>query len=117
MTDRIPCCIPGCRRSFKRRTEDGPNVSIMCLRHWNMGDQRLRNRQKQLRKRSRWFKRKYHYRSKLIDASPKHDKFFDAWHRAADSAYEAWHRVRADVEIKAAFGAEDAPRRRPRTEE
>lgn len=58
MNDRLSCCIPGCRRTFKRTPKDGANVVTMCWRHWRMGDERLRARHKQLRKRRLWFSRK-----------------------------------------------------------
>jgi hypothetical protein len=112
MTDRISCCIPGCRRTFKR---DTPDSIIMCGRHWRMGDEAMRNRHKQLRKRVRWFARRWHYRQRKIEASPQlYDKFHDAWYRAGVAANAMWHRVQEDVTIKAAFAAEDAPRRRAR---
>jgi hypothetical protein len=114
VTDRIGCCIPGCGRTYKRQTEDVGEQIIMCRRHWNMGDALLRSREKHLRKRVRWFKRRWDRRHIAIDRSAKADKFYNTWQQASDAAHAAWHRVREDVEIKAAFGAEDAPRRRPR---
>jgi hypothetical protein len=107
MTDRIGCCIPGCRRTFKREAGDG---IIMCGRHWRMGDGGLRARHKQLRKRVRWFERKVRFGHKVC----KRPNFNDAWYRASLADHFAWERVKNDVEIKAALGAEDAPRRRPR---
>ena len=114
MTDRISCCIPGCGRTFKREAEDTGDVIIMCGRHWRMGDVAMRERHKQLRKRVRWFKRKWDRRRNAIDRSTKADKFYDSWQRASDAGHALWHRIKEDVEIKAALGAEDAPRRRPR---
>jgi hypothetical protein len=70
MIDRIPCCIPGCGRTFKREADDVGDVTVMCGRHWRMGDEALRRRHKQLRKRCRWFERKWKFRHKAIDALP-----------------------------------------------
>ncbi|MCW2195075.1 hypothetical protein AB7M45_007848 [Bradyrhizobium elkanii] len=117
MTDRIRCCIPGCGRTFKREaSEDAEGVSIMCGRHWRMGDLAMRNRHKQLRARARWFQRRYDKRGNAIERSAKRAKFFSAWQRTWTAANVLWHRIKDDVTIKAAFGAEDAPRRRPKVE-
>lgn len=114
MTDRIGCCIPGCGRTFKREAFDAPDVTVMCGKHWRMGDQTLRDRHKRLRKRSRWFQRKWKFRQSAIEKAGRADKFHATWYRADMASHEVWHRVREDVTIKAALGAEDAPRRRPR---
>jgi hypothetical protein len=110
MTERIGCCIAGCGRTYKREPGEDADAIIMCGRHWRMGDQALRDRHKQLRKRYRWFERKAKFGHKIS----RRPKFQDAWDRTAWAAHRAWHRVQEDVVIKAAFGAEDAPRRRPR---
>lgn len=110
MTERIGCCIPGCGRTFKREPSDSADGIIMCGRHWRMGDERLRSRHKQLRKRVRWFERKARFGHKVS----KRPNFNDAWYRASLADHFAWVRVQNDVEIKAALGAEDAPRRRSR---
>ncbi|WP_050400415.1 hypothetical protein [Bradyrhizobium embrapense] len=112
MTERIRCCIPGCGRTFKREAGDAEGVKIMCGRHWRMGDQAMRDRHKQLRKRARWFERRWERRQNAIARSPKLQKFGNAWDRAAAACNALWERIQADVTIKAAFGAEDAPRRR-----
>lgn len=110
--DRLSCCIPGCRRTSKRTPADGDNVIIMCGRHWRMGDKRLRDRHKQLRKRVRWFERRWRFRNNEIIAKGKRARFDTAWRRAALADDAAWLRVREDVTIKTMFGAEDAPRKR-----
>lgn len=115
MTDRVRCCIPGCGRSFKRETFDHPDVIVMCGRHWRMGDIAMRDRHKQLRKRVRWLERLWKRRNKVIEQSGRYVKYNHALGRAYQAAHELWHRIKEDVEIKAALGAEDAPRRRPRT--
>jgi len=114
VTDRIPCCIAGCGRTFKRHADDAADSVVMCRRHWNMADEGLRVRHKQLRKRCGWFARKWRHRQNAIERSGQRDKFHDAWDRAYLADHFAWHRVKEDVEIKAALGAEDAPRRRPK---
>lgn len=39
--DRIPCCVPFCRRSAKR---DAGVSEIICGKHWRLADQDLRRR-------------------------------------------------------------------------
>lgn len=114
MTDRVGCCIPGCGRTFKREATETADTETMCGRHWRMGDQRMRDRHKQLRKRCRWFKRKWDRRRNAIDRSSKAVKFYAAWQSAAEASNLMWDRIRDDIKIKAALGAEDAPRRRPK---
>jgi hypothetical protein len=117
MTVRIRCCIPGCGRTFKREAGESETVVVMCGRHWRMGDERARNRHKQLRKRVRWFERKWSRRQNAIERAPKvWAKFHRTWEKACLASHEVWERIREDVTIKVAFGAEDAPRRRPRVE-
>lgn len=89
----------------------------MCGRHWRMGDERMRKRHKQLRKRVRWFERKWRIRRNAIERAPKvWAKFHRAWDKACEVDHRMWHRIKEDVTIKVAFGAEDAPRRRPKVE-
>lgn len=115
MSDRLSCCITGCRRTFKRGPDDTDETIIMCGRHWRMGDERMRKRHKQLRKRCRWFARKWSRRQNAIERAPRvWAKFHRTWERACDASHSMWMRIKEDVEIKAALGAEDAPRRRPR---
>jgi len=110
MSDRISCCISGCRRTFKR---DGDEAGeIMCGRHWRMSDERLRRRHKQLRRRFRWFQRRWDRRQHAIIRAGREPKFDDAWQRTWAAEHAVWLRIREDVTIKAALGAEDAPRRR-----
>jgi hypothetical protein len=117
LTERICCCIQGCRRTFKRGPDDSEIAVIMCGRHWRMGDERMRKRHKQLRRRSRWFARKWERRKKAIEAEPKvWAKFHQTWERACDADHKMWNRIREDVTIKAALGAEDAPSRKPRAD-
>lgn len=37
MTDRIPCCIPFCRRTAARE-KVGAATEIICGRHWRLAD-------------------------------------------------------------------------------
>lgn len=112
MTGRIPCCIPGCGRTFKREADEVGDVTVMCGRHWRTGDEAMRRRHKQIRKRVRWFERKKRFGHQVS----KRPKFEEAWDRACLADHFAWQRVQNDVEIKAALGAEDAPRRRRRAD-
>jgi hypothetical protein len=112
MSDRIGCCIAGCRRTFKKSADDPADGEIMCGRHWRMSDEILRRRHKQLRRRFRWFDRRWKTRRNAIEKSPRLHKFDDAWRRTWGAENSMWLRIKEDVTIKAAFGVEDAPRRR-----
>lgn len=113
MPGRIPCCIPGCRRTFKREPDDAEEVRVICGRHWRMADTRLRNRHKQLLRRYRKLDRMWARRHLAIERSGKYVKLCATMHRATMQCHTAWERVREDVTIKAALRAEDAPRRKP----
>ena len=112
MSDRLSCWIEGCRRTFKRSSDDRPDVVVMCGRHWRMGDLKMRERHKQLRKRLRCIRRQWDRRNKVIDASGRYVKYNHMLQRAWMACHVLWHRIEEDVQIKAAFGAEDTPRRR-----
>jgi hypothetical protein len=45
-TDRIACCVPGCRRTYKR---DGTASEIICGKHWRLADKSLRRRSLRIR--------------------------------------------------------------------
>jgi hypothetical protein len=87
---------------------------IICGRHWRMADQRFRDRHKHLRKRIRWLERYGLRRNKVIKETGRVAKYENMLDRAYWRAHNAWNRVREDTEIKAAFGVENAPRRRPK---
>lgn len=46
MTDRLKCCVPFCRRTFKR--EDCEGAEVMCGKHWRLASPILRRRHKRL---------------------------------------------------------------------
>jgi hypothetical protein len=110
---RISCCIPGCRRTFK--AEDCGDGDVMCGKHWRMGDQRLRDRVTRLGRIDRRIERLAR-RKAIRDCRDERD-----WQRLSDlfmrRSIRAWELLRVDVEAKAALGAEDAPRRKPRHSE
>lgn len=113
MTDRIRCCIVGCGRTYKRNPDWGETYTIMCRRHWRMGEVARLTRHKQLWRRARWFERRWAKRHRAIEADPKlHYRFYRAWRRANQDCSRVWHQIADDVQIKAAFRAEDAPKRR-----
>ena len=110
-TDRIVCCIPGCRRTFKREPDDHEDAETMCGRHWRMADTKLRERHKRLRKRVRKVGRlaqrhairaRGEWRIELV------------WGMVARACNAVWDKIKEAVTIKAAFGIENAPRRKPR---
>lgn len=45
MTDRLPCCVPFCRRTFKN---DEGFVEMICGKHWRMASQVKRRRRTRL---------------------------------------------------------------------
>jgi len=52
MSDRIPCFVPGCKRTAPK--DKYPNTEeIICGKCWKLVPQRFRNRHKVLRKRER----------------------------------------------------------------
>lgn len=46
--ERVRCCVPGCRRTFKRRNPDSWDETVMCGRHWRLAPKRLRRRSTRL---------------------------------------------------------------------
>lgn len=108
---RIDCCIAGCRRTFPRERHS-ETYEIICGRHWRMADTRLRDRHKALRKRCRKITRLL--TRKAIHASRTAEDIDVMSDRFERLEQAAWNAIKEDVTIKAAFGAEDAPRRKPR---
>lgn len=50
MTDRIPCQVPGCRRTAR---PDGITTEIICGKHWSGVSKHLRRRYAKVKRRSR----------------------------------------------------------------
>lgn len=111
--DRIGCCIPGCRRTFKRGADDDEHSEIICGRHWRTGDTKLREQHKRLRKRLRKIQRLAMRHAIRARGDARLDR---VWAMVARACGKAWVAVKEDVTIKAAFGIENAPKRRPRHE-
>jgi hypothetical protein len=109
-TNRISCCIPGCRRTFKCDA-DSHETETMCGRHWRMADQHLRDQHKRLMKRHRKVKRLAQRKAILARGEDRIDR---VWSAVAKACNSVWSRIQEDVTIKAALGAEDAPKRKPR---
>ena len=106
---RISCCIEGCRRTRKRESTDADDVRTICGKHWRMGDLKLRDRHKRAMRRIRRIKRLVQRHAIRARGEARIDR---VWERAVWACHGAWESVREDVAIKAALGAEDAPRRR-----
>jgi len=49
-SDRIPCCVPFCKRTAARAKHPDA-VEIICYLHWRIGSKVLRQRLSKLRKR------------------------------------------------------------------
>lgn len=61
MTERIACCIPGCRRTFKHKGED----EVICGKHWRLGPTEIRQLYTQARRRKKWEQvERLYYRNK-----------------------------------------------------
>jgi hypothetical protein len=78
-----------------------------------MADTRLRQRHKQCKARIRKLQRMWDRRHLMIERSGRYLRFCGTIGQAYKQGYAAWDRIREDIVIKAAFGVEDAPRRRP----
>ncbi len=53
MNDRIPCSHEGCKRTAKRRPEDGPKSEIICAKCWKLLPRQMKDRYRQTRQRYR----------------------------------------------------------------
>lgn len=53
MTDRIPCCVEGCKRTADPAKYDG-STEIICAKHWAKVPQVMKARYRQMR--ARWRK-------------------------------------------------------------
>jgi hypothetical protein len=104
MTDRVPCCIPSCRRSFREDRVRGSS-ELICGKCWRTIDKRLRERHKLIRKRMRQIERLLS--RKVIQARFTRRDTLDAseerFHRLAA---RAWDACKMDATIKAMFGVE-----------
>lgn len=50
MSDRLSCCVPFCRRTFKN---DEGHEETICGKHWRLSDQHLRRRRTKMERRYR----------------------------------------------------------------
>jgi len=54
MTDRIPCCVPFCKRTAPRSRHPSPDAEIICGKCWRRSvSQALRARRRALRQRGK----------------------------------------------------------------
>lgn len=113
MTGRIRCCIPGCGRSFRREACYVEETELICGRHWRMADVKLRERSKRARARVRKIDRLGMRKAIVARGLERLNRAFDL---AMSLEQKTWEAVKEDATIKAAFGIENAPRRKPRSE-
>lgn len=110
MSERTPCCIPGCKRTF-RADQMKDSSEAMCGRHYRTIDDRLIQRHKQMFKRMRKIDRLI--MRKAIQNRVVRRNTMDAtearFHRIAS---KVWAACKLDATIKAAMGAEATPRKR-----
>lgn len=55
MSDRAPCVVFGCRRTFRRDDADSGAVEYICRDHYRLSDKALRALRTQLKRRARRF--------------------------------------------------------------
>lgn len=115
---RVPCCVPGCRRSFRADTCK-PGVSYICARCFKLADARARRRYHQIKRRARMIGKLTSRRAldALFDRARALGRNRVVSHHIHDrrlraAMARAWDRIVADAEIKLAMGVEGAPRRR-----
>jgi hypothetical protein len=118
MTNRIPCCVPGCRRSFRADTCE-PGHDYICARCFKLADSRFRQRYQQLRRRRRVILRLTSAKSldRIFDQARARGRQRCVCHHDHDRQLRAawdkcWYSILRDAEIKLALGADGAPRRR-----
>jgi hypothetical protein len=105
MTDRVHCCVPECRRSFRARPDDGPGDEVMCGRCWRTADFRLRARYRELHRRSRKVFRLM--RIKTIKSKPVFEVQVDRLYILFVRAHKkVWTAIKEDVAMKSALRVE-----------
>lgn len=115
---RVPCCVPGCRRSFRPET-CRPGVQYVCSRCFSLADTRARDRYRQLKRRGRKLSRLTNRQSiaNLFEQAHARGRIRCVSYHTHDRRMRAamarvWERIVSDAEIKLAMGADGAPRRR-----
>lgn len=108
MNDRIPCCVPGCRRTARRTDDDDATTQIICGKHWRTIDPVLRARHKRVRERERKLRRKAIQARRAVRGVDRLVELFTL------AALRAWDACKTDATIKAVMHAEDTPRQRRR---
>jgi hypothetical protein len=105
---RIGCCIPGCRRTYPKQA-DVDDYQVMCGRHWRTIDLPLRERHKQMKKRSRridrLLMRKTILARRQVRGVDKLERIF------LTAMARAWSGCVIDATIKAAFDVEPTRRK------
>lgn len=113
---RVPCCVPGCRRSFRPETCK-PGVQYVCSRCFKLADTRTRDRYRQLKRRGRALSRLTNRKgiAALFDKARARGRVRCVSHhdrRMRAAMVRVWARIVSDAEIKLAMGADGAPRRK-----
>lgn len=101
MTDptRVPCCISGCRRTFKRQAGDDESTRIMCGRHFRC-DAVLLGRMRRTRRRYQRFNRQFEAIDRLLRrpqelSAPRHRSLKQRHLKLARICNKLWHRDQA----------------------
>lgn len=105
--DRVPCCVPGCRRSFRAAPVSDEDAEIMCRRCMRLADGRLQRAYKRLRRRIRLLDRRDRF-------NPLSERGLRTLRVACGLDDRIWSAIKADAQIRLALGAEAAPRRQKR---
>jgi hypothetical protein len=107
MTDRVPCCIPECKRSFKPDVAalEHDHDEVMCGRCYRTVEQRLTARHKAIHR--RWRRAERLLRVKAINTKPmigqqvlRMDRLF------REACASSWHEIKADAVMKSALRVE-----------
>lgn len=117
--DRVPCCVPGCRRSFRADRRGDVDGEIMCGRCMKLADGVLQKRRAVLKRRQQTVLRLLSERSiralSVVNLRRGRVRVIPVpvIVRRLEAAFNAnWAAIKRDAEIKLAMGAEGAPRRR-----
>lgn len=120
---RIPCCITGCRRTFKAEVCGDDHDEIMCGRHFKC-DADLLRRLRSCRRRCRWIERRLARIDRAVRARSGQmlDKEIEDFKRLAEIKralwrrdYELWGAIKAEAQRQqdAGFFVRRRPRRKP----
>lgn len=94
---RQNCCIPGCRDTFIHHPNETLGAELMCERHWQMADRRLRDRHDRLLKLDVKIQ-------KIADSGGSRPRTPKQWRRFLElylrACWRSWEAIKADIAAK-----------------